>query len=89
MRFYRKDFIMETEKDFISMPRRLTAENGAKAAMIGEFSINNPLPCPDCDDSDDGICSTCGGSGTVIQKVNVPWTVIKEIYAKAVSLFVA
>lgn len=70
----------------VMMPRALTAENGAKAALIGEFSISFPMHCC-CDGEDD--CDICGGSGEYMQPVNVPWTTIKEIYAAAVKHFEA
>ena len=33
----------------VMMPRELTAENGAKALLIGEFEESIILPCPRCD----------------------------------------
>ena len=41
---------METKT--VMMPRELTAENGAKAALMGEFLIKSPLRC-DCESDDD------------------------------------
>lgn len=73
---------METET--VTMPRKLTAENGAKAALIGEFVIRFPLRCH-CEEGED--CDVCGGVGEYMQPVNVPWTTIKEIYAAAVKHF--
>lgn len=73
-----------TKPATVMMPRALTAENGAKAAMIGEFSIPVTVGCPSCA----GIgrsCPVCNGSGAVRRSVDVPWTTIKEIYAKAVE----
>lgn len=57
------------EKEEVSLPRRLTAENGAKALLIGEFheimedesSPGNPFIVP------------------------VTWDTIKDIYAKIVD----
>jgi len=72
--------------DALVMPRRLTAENGAKAAMIGEFFVYHNTTCPDC--LGDG-CEDCNGIGGFSQQIPIPWTTIKEIYAKAVSLFEA
>ena len=69
--------------DKIIMPPSLTAENGAKAALMGEFSVSLPEHCVYC--SGQG-CESCKGSGEVIRRINVPWTVIKEIYAKSVEL---
>ena len=67
----------------VIMPRELTAENGAKAALMGNFIINFPMKCY-CH-GDDGNCWACAGSGEYMQPVNVPWTTIKEIYKAAVK----
>lgn len=72
---------METKT--VMMPRELTAENGAKAAMMGEFSINFPMKCHCC--GLDENCEVCGGDGEYMQPVNVPWVTIKDIYAAAVK----
>jgi hypothetical protein len=72
---------METRT--VMMPRELTAENGAKATMIGEFIMNFPMRC--CCGGEDSDCEVCGGTGEYMQPVNVPWTTIKEIYAAAVK----
>lgn len=60
-------------EDTILMPRSLTAENGAKAALMGEFKIDIEIVYED--DSDETIV------------VDVPWTTIKAIYAAAVKHF--
>ena len=62
------------------MPTKLTAENGAKAALMGEFSVPLPEYCVYC--SGQG-CGACKGKGEVIRRIHVPWTTIKEVYAKA------
>ena len=69
----------------ILMPETLTAENGAKAALIGEFFEMVAVVCPDCL-HDDENCKTCGGDGSIDQKVQVSWTTIKEIYKRAVEV---
>lgn len=78
--------------DVVAMPRSLTAENGAKALLMGEFSEWVEVPCGMCDgdgytEDDDGndICPSCTGNGLVDRKVTVSWTTIKAIYAKAVE----
>jgi hypothetical protein len=70
----------------VKMPRRLTAENGGKSLMIGEFFEIHNQPClyEVCTPKD---CPICGGSGFVELKVPVSWTTIKAIYAKAVKHF--
>jgi len=71
----------------ILMPEALTAENGAKAALIGEFSESIRIECPECQDNELNYnCEMCGGSGFVDQKVTVSWTTIKEIYKRAVAI---
>ncbi len=68
------------------MPRSLTAENGAKTLLSGEFFIEIGEPFY-CDCGEDG-CEACefteDNDLTPTQQVPVPWTTIKEIYAKAV-----
>lgn len=69
------------------MPRSLTAENGAKALLSGEFfvEIREPYYC-DCGDEDCEACElTETDSLTATRQVPVPWATIKEIYAKAVE----
>lgn len=68
----------------VIMPKRLTAENGAKALLMGEFTVLFPEECDECFGENED-CEVCGGAGQVMRRVNVPWTVIKEIYAKAVE----
>lgn len=63
----------KSKDDYILMPRSLTAENGAKAALMGEFKIDVEIVYED--DSDETIV------------VDVPWTTIKAIYAAAVKHF--
>jgi hypothetical protein len=72
-----------------SIPDRLTAENGAKALLNGEFyesvSIENPEYCG-CE-----ICYSCehdtGCEEYIEIKVPVKWTTIKNVYAKIVEHF--
>lgn len=72
----------------ILMPRALTAENGGKGLMLGEFkeSIELACPCVHGDESDDD-CEICEGDGTYIQEVIISWETIKSIYAKAAEHF--
>ena len=70
-----------------SLPTELTAENGAKYLLIGEFfeeiELSNPNHCG-C-----GCCDCCADGldepETYIQKVPVSWSTIKDIYSKIVS----
>ena len=80
----------------VIMPDRLTAENGAKKALIGEFSESTVVICDECEGTGQGDvgtgfgndhpCAACNGQGTIFQRVPVSWTTIKYIYAKAVDL---
>ena len=56
----------------VLMPESLTAENGAKAALSGEFYMD--------------VLMADGAGGEIFVKVPVSWTTIKEIYKKAVEL---
>ena len=80
----------------ILMPEALTAENGAKAALIGEFHETFMHECSEC--GGDGLgyasphtqgetqCELCSGTGELVERVPVQWTTIKEIYKRAVAL---
>lgn len=72
---------------YVMVPIRLTAENGAKVALSGEFSENKFVNCPECFGDDE--CETCDGSGRIEITVPVTWTTIKEIWAKGVEHFSA
>ena len=72
---------------YVMVPMRLTAENGAKGALSGEFSETKFVNCPECFGDDE--CETCNGSGRIEMKVPVSWTTIKEIWIKGVEHFAA
>lgn len=72
---------------YVLVPMRLTAENGAKGALSGEFSETKFVNCPEC--FGDNECETCDGSGKIEITVPVTWTTIKEIWAKGVEHFTA
>lgn len=69
------------------MPRRLTAENGAKALLFGEFKLVATHECPECRELEEPIegCEICDGEGEYAQQYTIPWDQIKFIYSKAVS----
>jgi len=80
--------LMSPKAPSVVMPIELTAENGAKGLLIGEFyetvEVDNPEYCG-C-----GECDWCRGAGlnepqNFDEKVPVSWTNIKEIYKKAVE----
>lgn len=72
---------------YVMVPMRLTAENGAKGALSGEFSETKFVNCPECFGDDE--CETCDGSGRIEITIPVTWTTIKEIWAKGVEHFAA
>ena len=81
---------METKT--VMMPRELTAENGAKALMSGEFYSEIVQPNPDycgCNQSDCDYCLEGMGEGVeemITVSVPVSWPTIKAIYSMAVNL---
>ncbi len=78
----------EDIKDRVLMPRELTAENGAKGLLIGEFSETVIMPCEHCQTLgfvDDEACEECTGAGDYSLKVGISWATIKDIYKMAVK----
>jgi len=69
------------------MPRRLTAENGAKALLLGEFKLEVTRECPECLELDEPAegCEICDGEGEYAQRHIIPWDKIKFIYSEAVK----
>lgn len=69
------------------MPKRLTAENGAKALLLGEFTLQSTHECPECRELEEPSegCEICDGEGEYGQKHTIPWDQIKFIYSKAVE----
>jgi len=77
--------------DSVLLPRKLTAENGAKALLSGEFiqtvEVNNPDYCG-CGDLYCGTCETSPNEPeTITEEVYISWDNIKAIYSKIVSHF--
>ncbi|WP_256583292.1 hypothetical protein [Pseudomonas sp. SWI44] len=68
------------------MPKRLTAENGAKALLLGEFKLEVTQACPECRKLDEPVegCEICDGEGEYGQRHTIPWELIKYIYSEAV-----
>lgn len=71
---------------YMMVPMRLTAENGAKAALLGEFNLEYTLTCHEC--FGEG-CDDCSGEGTWTSTMPIDWTTIKEIWDKAINHFAA
>ncbi len=74
--------LVDEEKEAV-LPRKLTAENGAKALLIGEFTETINIRC-ECD-GDDPECDICEGEGEYVQSVPLKWTTLKAIWDKAVA----
>ncbi len=72
-----------TPDGYVLVPKKITAENGAKGVLSGEFSETKFINCPECFGDDD--CETCDGSGRIEITVPVTWTTIKAIWAKGVE----
>jgi len=74
----------------VLMPKELTAENGAKACLIGEFFETIQIPCEEClvmGETDDDTCPECFGTNYINRRVPVSWTTTKDIYAAVVKHF--
>lgn len=79
---------MNQKENRISLPETMTAENGAKAVLSGEFFVEVEHSCSACyfhGPQED--CEVCGGEVEWTQKHTIPWTTIKEIYKKIVKEF--
>ena len=76
-----------TPDSWVMVPKRLTAENGAKGVLSGEFSETTFISCLECFGDDD--CDTCDGSGRIEMKVPVTWSTIKSIWDKGIEYFAA
>jgi len=72
---------------YVLMPVALTAENGAKSALSGNFKIHHKATCSGCYyDEADPECEVCGGDVEYTEIVTLDWTTIKEVYAESVEL---
>lgn len=72
--------------DTVIMPKELTAENGAKSLLSGEFFVDVEDQCLEYGDiCHDVNCEDCQGTGVIHSKIPINWTTIKEIYAMAVE----
>ncbi|AVO51244.1 hypothetical protein [Ectopseudomonas mendocina] len=78
--------LREVPDGYVLMPQALTAENGAKGLLLGEFHIDSERTCDQCEiDEPDENCEVCRGETEYTQRIPVPWDTIKEIYAKAAA----
>ncbi|EOH8631371.1 molecular chaperone DnaJ [Salmonella enterica subsp. enterica serovar Infantis] len=70
---------------WVMVPKKLTAENGAKSLLSGEFLETTFISCPEC--FADEEFESCDGSGRIKIEVPVSWTTIKAIWNKGVEHF--
>ncbi len=67
---------------YCAMPKKLTAENGAKGALSGEFHVTHRITCQSC--GGDG-CEDCNEEGGWDGEIPIGWDTIKMIYGAAVE----
>jgi excinuclease UvrABC ATPase subunit len=84
----------QVNEGLIMMPKELTADNGAKSLLIGEFHETVIMQCEDCEgeglihyEGDPETCEDCNGAGDYALKVTVGWDTIKNIYDMCVQHF--
>ncbi|MBK4989818.1 hypothetical protein [Pseudomonas sp. S36] len=79
--------VMQIPEGYCVMPRRLTAENGAKSLLLGEFKLKTTHECPECAELEEPTegCEICDGAGEYEQPHTIPWDQIKLIYSEAVK----
>ncbi|RZN40411.1 hypothetical protein FEK48_13245 [Escherichia sp. E2593] len=64
------------------MPKKLTAENGAKGALSGEFQVTHRILCQSCG----GVgCEDCNEEGGWDGEITIGWDTIKQIHESAVE----
>lgn len=75
------------DPELVEMPKELTAENGAKGLMSGEFFEIKTMDCPHCqnDICEDEACEECEDTGECHYRVDITWDTIKRIYRTAVK----
>ena len=81
------ELLVSIPDGYCLMPRRLTAENGAKALLLGEFKLEVTCECPECRELEEPAegCEICDGEGEYGQRHTIPWDMIKFIYSEAVK----
>ncbi|MDF7631407.1 hypothetical protein PUG46_19330 [Erwiniaceae bacterium L1_55_4] len=69
---------------FVAVPRKLTAENGAKFALSAEFYVDHTVTCHEC--AGEG-CDDCGDKGQWEEAIMIGWPTIKEIWRRGINHF--
>ncbi len=82
------DILTQVPEHYCIMPKMLTAGNGAKGALMGEFYIEHFVRCTECDGegSEEEPCEACDNQGGQTVKTYIDWTTIKDIYRMAVEV---
>lgn len=79
----------QAQGEWVMVPRRLTAENGAKGLLSGELHETVRRTCDDCQGEgydDDGVaCEICNGECGFDEKVPVSWATIKRLHDMVVA----
>lgn len=78
---------LQVPTGYCIMPESLTAENGAKGALSGEFFTVTEIACEECccDYDEDDPCENCNGFGVKKVRTAIGWSTIKDIYKMAVG----
>lgn len=64
------------------IPMKLTAANGAKAALSGEFHVKHHIVCEECAGE---ACESCNEEGGWEGEILIGWDTIKRIHEAAVE----
>ena len=72
----------ELPDGYCAMPLKLTAENGAKGALSGEFHVSHRIVCQSC--GGEG-CEDCNDEGGWDGEIPISWDTIKLIHQAAVE----
>lgn len=67
---------------YCMMPLKLSAENGAKGALSGEFHVTHRIVCQSC--GGEG-CEDCNEEGGWDGEILIGWDIIKQIHEAAVE----
>lgn len=78
---------LQVPAGYCIMPESLTAENGAKGALSGEFFTETDIKCEECggDCDEDDPCEHCNDLGVQTVRTAIGWSTIKDIYKMAVG----